>query len=213
MEKFGCPSKFIKIVRQFHDGMMVKILDDGDALKAFTVTKGVKQDCALASTVFSTVFSAMLTDALCDCQDGIPVRYRTDGGRFTLRNLQAVTKVKETVIRDFLFADNCTLNANKEQKMPHEMDCFWRACDNFGLTISTKMARATHQPVPGKPYQEPHITLNGQSLQAVDNFTYLGSTLSREVNIDVEVNNRIDKASTALGRLCQTVWEWRGLSQ
>ena len=26
-EKFGCPSKFITTVRQFHEGIMVKVLD------------------------------------------------------------------------------------------------------------------------------------------------------------------------------------------
>jgi len=47
----------------------------------------------------------------------------------------------------------------------------------------------------------------------VENFTYLGSTLSRSANIDAEVNNRIAKASSAFGRLKKTVWERRGISQ
>ena len=212
MEKFGCPGKFITIVRQFHDGMMVKVLDDGDESEAFPVTNGVKQGCVLAPTLFSMVFSAMLTDAFRDCQDGMHVRYRTDGRLFNLRRLQAVTKVKETVIRDFLFADDCALNASTEQNMQQEMDCFSRACDNFGLTISTKKTEVMYQPAPGKPYQEPHITVKGQKLQAVDSFTYLGSTLSRAVNVDAEVNNRIAKASSAFGRLRENVWERRGLS-
>ena len=42
---------------------------------------------------------------------------------------------------------------------------------------------------------------------------YLGSTLSREANIDVEVNNRLSKASSAFGRLRKKVWERRGISQ
>ncbi|XP_063597258.1 uncharacterized protein LOC134773939 [Penaeus indicus] len=201
MEKFGCPSKFITIVWQFHDGILVKVLDDGDKSEAFPVTNGVKQGCVLAPTLFSMVFSAMLTDAFHDCQDGMHVRYRTDGGLFNLRRLQAVTKVKETIIRDFLFADDCALNAGTEQKMQHEMNCFTRAGDNFGLIISTKKTEVMYQPAPGQPYQEPHITVKGQELQTVDSFTYLGSTLSRVVNIDAEVINRIAKASSAFGRL------------
>ena len=70
-----------------------------------------------------------------------------------------------------------------------------------------------YQAVPGKPYQEKHITVKGQNLQAVDKFTYLGSTLSRVVYIDAEVNNRIAKTSVAFGsRLCDNVWELRGSS-
>ena len=54
--------------------------------------------------------------------------------------------------------------------------------------------------------------VKGQKLQAVDKFTYLGSTLSREANADAEVNNRVAKASAAFGRLRENVWERRGLS-
>ena len=112
---------------------------------------------------------------------------------FNLRRLQAVTKVKETVIKDFLFADDCALNANTEQTMQHEMDCLSGACDNFGLTISTKKTEVMYQPAPGNPYQEPHISVKGQKLQAVDNFTYLGSTLSRAVNIVTEITTGLLK--------------------
>jgi len=69
-----------------------------------------------------------------------------------------------------------------------------------------------YQPAPGKPYQESQITVKGQNLQAVDNFTYLGSTFYRVVYIDAEVNNTIAKASGAFGSLCKNVWEWRDIS-
>ncbi|KAL8610767.1 hypothetical protein ACOMHN_016750 [Nucella lapillus] len=47
-----------------------------------------------------------------DCQDSIHVRCRTDGGPFNLRRLQAVTRVRKTVIGDLLFTDDCALNAD-----------------------------------------------------------------------------------------------------
>ncbi len=50
-------------------------------------------------------------------------------------------------------------------------------------------------------------------LQAVENFTYLGSTLSRSANIDAEVSNLIAKASSTFGRLKKSVWERRGISE
>ena len=48
-------------------------------------------------------------------------------------------------------------------------------------------------------------------ITAVDKFTYLGSTLSRAVHIDDEVNARIAKASAAFGRLRGSIWDRSGI--
>ena len=90
---------------------------------------------------------------------------------------------------------------------------FSRACCNFGFTISTKKTEVMHQPAPGMMYHEPHIFVNDEPLKATDSFTYMGSNLSREANIDVEVNNRLSKANSAFGRLRKKVWYRRGISQ
>ena len=81
------------------------------------------------------------------------------------------------------------------------------SCDSYDLTISIKKTEVVYQPAPGKPYKEPTITAKGQRLQVVDKFTYLGSTLSRVVHIDDEVNARIAIASAAFGRLHGSVWD------
>ena len=79
--------------------------------------------------------------------------------------------------------------------------------DGYDLTISIKKTEVVYQPAPGKPYKEPTITVKGQRLQVVDKFTYLGSTLSRVVHIDDEVNARFAKASAAFGRLRGSIWD------
>ena len=63
MAKFGCPTKFIAIVRQFHDGMLARVQSDGKFSNPFPVTNDVKQGRILAPTLFSMMFSAMLTAA------------------------------------------------------------------------------------------------------------------------------------------------------
>ena len=85
MSKFGCPVRFVKIVRQFHDGMMARVLNDGNASDPFPVTNGVKQGCVLAPLLFSLIFSVMLTDAFRDTSHGVPIRYSCDGKLFNPR--------------------------------------------------------------------------------------------------------------------------------
>ncbi|XP_030401681.1 uncharacterized protein LOC115642368, partial [Gopherus evgoodei] len=167
MSKLGCLDRFIRTVCQFHHGMMARVLDDGETSEVFPVTNDVKQGCVLAPTLFSMIFSATLTDAFQHCTEGVGLKYRTDGKLFNLRRLCAITKVKETVLRDFPFADDCAVNASAEPEM---------------------------------------------QASAVDHFMYLGSTLSRAVSIDDEVNCRIAKASSAFGQLHSNVWERRGIS-
>ena len=59
--KYGCPAKFIAMVQQFHDGMLARVQNDGEFSGPFPVTNGVKQGCVLASTLFSIIFSTMLS--------------------------------------------------------------------------------------------------------------------------------------------------------
>ena len=212
MAKYGCPDKFIALVRQFHDGMLVRVTDDGDSSEPIAVTKGVKQGCVLAPTLFSIMFSAMLSEAFRDADDGITIRYRMDGKLLNLRRLQAKSKVKEATVRNLLFADDCALNASSEPEMQLSMDKFSSACDSFGLTISTKKTEVMFQPAPRNAYTEPSITVKGEVLKVVESFAYLGSILSRSVRIDNEVDARIAKASTAFGRLRKKVWEGNGLT-
>lgn len=131
---------------------MVKGLDDGDESEALPVTNGVNQGCVVSPTLFSMVFSAMRTRAFEDPSLIVRIEY--------LRHLKTVTKAKETVIRAFLFAEDCTLSANTEQMMQNELDCSSQGCGNFGLTISTTKTEVMYQLAPGKLYCTRNHTQN-----------------------------------------------------
>ena len=104
------------------------------------------------------------------------------------------------------------------QRIPNQRQIckgLWIACQKQVTTFTRhnwhKKTEVVHQPAPGKSYSEPTITVNGQKLQVVDKFTYLGSTLSGAVHFDDEVTVRTAKASVAFGRLRTNVWERNGI--
>ena len=132
-----------------------------------------------------------------------------DGSVFNLRRLKAKTKVKTNTINDFLFADDWALNSISEDDMQQNVDKFAEVCTNFSLTISIKKTEVMHQPAPAESYIEPSITISGQCLKAVDKFTYLDSTLSRNVVIS---DAKLAKANSAFSRLSKNVWNWRGIT-
>ena len=84
-----------------------KVKNDGKFSDPFPVTNGVKPGCVLASTMFSMMFSVMLT-WFQDDGNSIPIRYRFDVKLFNIRRLQAKSKVQTEVLDEFLFADYMT---------------------------------------------------------------------------------------------------------
>ena len=61
-------------------------------------------------------------------------------------------------------SDDMDKNASSEAKMQRAMDQVSQSCDNYDLTISTKKTEVVHQPAPGKPYNEPTITLENRTM-------------------------------------------------
>ena len=102
MTKFDCPARLIARMRQFHNGMLTRVQNDGECSEPFPVTNGVKLGDVLAPTLFSMMFTAMLTDAFQYCDAGFPIRYHFNGKLFNLRRLQSKSKVQTDVL-DELF--------------------------------------------------------------------------------------------------------------
>ena len=98
------------------------------------------------------MFSAMLTDAFQDGDNGIPIRYRFDGKLFSLRRLQAKSKEQTEVLDEFLFADDMAKGASTEEKMQKGVDQVSDSCDRYDLTISIKKTEVVYLPAPRKPY-------------------------------------------------------------
>ena len=115
------------------------------------------------------------------------------------------------VLDEILFADDMAKVVSTEEKMQKGVNQVSDSCDSYDLTISIKKTEVVYQPALGKPYKESTIAVKDQLLQMIDKFTSLGSTLSRVVHIDDEVNARIAKASAAFGRLRGSIWDRSGI--
>lgn len=151
----------------------------------------------------------MLSNELKEENLGVEIRYRYNHSLFDLQKLKSKTRTTHDTVNDLLFADNCALNATSETEMQVIVDKLGlglltssqKHAQTLVLTISTKKTEVMFQPAPGTAYCEPCILINDKKLNAVEKFTYLGSTLSRHITIDAEVGVRIAKASAAFDRL------------
>lgn len=51
------------------------------------------------------------------------------------------------------------------------------------------------------------ISIGNYTLQAVENFTFLGSMISSSLSVDPELNVRIGKTATVMARLSKRAWK------
>ena len=91
--------------------MQAYVKKDGEYSEPFPVTTVVKQGCVIAPTLFSKMFSTMLTDPFEDCvADFFPISDRFDGKLFNLRWLQT------NMLHKLFYADDLAENAKSEGK-------------------------------------------------------------------------------------------------
>ena len=83
------------------------------------------------------------------------------------------------------------------------IDCLSQSCKDFGLTISIKKTNVDAQDAS----QAPSINIDEHTLNVVDEFTYLGSTISINLSLDTEINKHIGKASATIAKLTERVWK------
>ena len=77
-----------------------------------------------------------------------------------------------------LLADNAAATTHIHQKLQALMDRFSQACKDFGLTISLKKTNVLGQDT----MELPAITIDDYELDVVEQLTYLGSTITKNLS-------------------------------
>jgi len=175
-------------------------------LDPFDVLAGVKQGCVLASVIFNLFLVAvtLVFQNGFPPNAGIPVNFRLDGNLFSIRRLQAKTKISSVTIFDLQYADDAAIPSHTAAGFQHSLDILAATYQRAGLIVNTKKTEVLPQSVNSATH--PTFTIHGDALNEVHQFTYLGSTLTSDCNLDNEVQQRIKLASAAFGRLSHRVF-------
>ena len=159
----------------------------------------------MAPTLFNIFFSLMLSYVFGSSTEGVYLHIRTDGNMFNVVRLRAKTKVRRVLIWEMLFADDAALATHTEQLM----DRISYACKEYGLTIRIKKTNVMGQDV----VMPPPVNIDNVTLDVVDSFTYLGSTITSNLPLDAEINIRIAKTATIMSKLNSKVWSNNNLRE
>ena len=89
-----------------------------------------------------------------------------------------------------LFADDAAVATHTQEEFQPLMDCFSQACKDFGLNICLKKTHVLGQDTGALMVN----VIDDYELNAVCQFTYLGSTITDNLSLVAEIDNRIGKA-------------------
>lgn len=93
-------------------------------------------------------------------------------------------------------ADDLALISKKQYKMQWKTDWLNKYAKQVGLYINTSKTQVI--------YINPHSTIhmNGAPLKFVEDFTYLGSLISKDSGLQKDIRARLEKAHGAFSQLC-----------
>ena len=156
---------------------------------ALSVTTGVKQGCILSPFLFILGIDWVMKQV-------------TSGGRRRIRWTLII------VLEDLDYTDDTALLAHRHQAMQAKTNALATTAGNIGLKINIKKTK--HSRMIDRTNES--IMVNGEVVDEVDHFTYLGSKVSTSGDGEEEILVRISKASQAFASLRGT-WRSKNISQ
>ena len=112
----SCPLNMKSLIQSFHISMW-GTKQYGNMSEAFKIFNGFKQGFIPAPTLFGIFFSLLLKHTFGTAEEGIYLHTRIDGNLFNPSRLKAKSKVKNTTIRDMMFADDFAVAAHSPTQL------------------------------------------------------------------------------------------------
>ena len=201
---YGLPEKYVRIIRAFFDGTMSAVKHDGELSSWFSVLSGTGQGDIQGPPVFNIVinWAAQLAESNKTVSRGLTLHgAESDGdGEWIL---------------DLDYADDMAVMDDTEEGLQESTDLLVKYAGYAGLKINAKKTKvvAFSKGLGQRPFSEADtvsISVEGNPVEQVSSFTYLGSALSSDGTIDKELGIRIGKAYSAFSMLCR-IWYNRNI--
>ena len=178
LRAYGVPLKIVHLVQKFYDHFACSIIQDGNLTDFFEVNSGVRQGCILSPMLFLLTIDWVMRQTTADRPRGI---------QWT----------PFSKLEDLDFADDLAVLSTSYQHIQQKTDRLSSFAKQTGLDISkqkTKVMRIN------STVQTP-VTVEGEAIEDVTDFTYLGSVISSDNGAQKDIRARISKARAAFSKL------------
>lgn len=183
IESYGIPDKIITLINLFYRNFECSVIIGSKISEPFPVKSGVRQGCILSPMLFLITIDWVMRQTTSDKARGI---------QWTLFSH----------LEDLDFADDLVLLSSRSDHLQVKTDRLDKFSSQTGLNINimkTKvMSINSVNPTP--------ITVKNKVLDPVEDFTYLGSLISKDNGAMKDIQSRLGKARGAFARL-QPIWK------
>ena len=192
---YGVDGKLLSAVKSLYVGSKACVRVGNEMSEWFPVKVGLRQGCVMSPWLFNLFI------------DGV---VREVNARVLGRGLGLVDERDYMwELNQLLFADDTVFVADSEEKLCQLVAEFGRVCERRKLRVNvgkSKVMRCTR----GEDGARMNVTLNGEVLEEVDKFKYLGSIVAANGMIEADVCHRVNEGCKMLGAL-KGVMKSRGL--
>ena len=168
MGSYGIPPKLVRMVQAMFKGSKCAVIDGGGKTDWFDIKSGVRQGCVMSGFLFLLVIDWVMRKSLREGNTGIRWRFTNK-------------------LEDLDFADDLALLSSTRRQLQLKNERLSNASKGTGLKINinkTKVMRFNAA-------SEEKVIVNGEELEDVDSFVYLGAKVSTAGGADDDITSRL----------------------
>ena len=189
MRHYEIPEKYVTLIRNTYEGMTCKVTHAGKISAGFEVLTGVRQGCLLSPFLFLLAIDWITRKTTANKGNGI---------QWTLL----------TQLDELSYADDLVLLSHNLRQLQEKTSDLDNNSAQLGLNIhrrKTKILRLN------TTWAEHPVTPRGESLENVESFSYLGSTIDKLGGTDADIKIRIQKERTTFAAM-RNIWSSRNVT-
>ena len=172
LRHYGLLQKIVSLISVLYKSFECSALMDSTQPDNFPVKSGVRQRCILSPILFIITLDYIMRHTTQNARHGIP---------WTMFSQ----------LEELDYADDSALLSTNARHLQQKANVLNENAKKAGVHINMKKTKVMHLNLTGP---HPQIMIDGEELEAVDDFTYLGSNISAENSVQKDISARINKA-------------------
>ncbi|KAF1010546.1 MAG: hypothetical protein GAK29_05048 [Acinetobacter bereziniae] len=179
LAEYGVDEPTLNVLKEIYNGSKACVRVNGTLSDWFEVQQGVRQGCVMSPWLFNVFIDKCVRDACFDARG---------------------VKVGSVDVKVLLYADDAVLVAEDPNELQGMMQKLGESAKKMDLKINASKTKVVVFDREGTE-EECKVTLNGEELEQVKEFAYLGRMFVKDGNLDGEIERRVKAGRKASGSL------------